>query len=100
MKPLFSTSGPTYILAILLIGLGIIGLKLLSIMAPLGRIILLSFVLGGLGIIGLILSLPFIIYGAIKHKKNFIILGIIGLLMMPITRVLLTLAIMNPLSQQ
>ena len=58
------------------------------------------YLLAVLCVIGFILSLPFIIYGAIKHKKNFIILGIIGLLMMPITRVLLTLAIMNPLSQQ
>jgi len=50
------------------------------------------FLLGILGIIGLILSLPFIIYGAVKHKKNFIILGIIGLLLLPITTALYGLA--------
>ena len=50
------------------------------------------FLLGILGIIGLILSLPFIIYGAVKHKKNFIILGIIGLLLLPITTTLYGLA--------
>jgi len=54
-------------------------------MSPLAALLNIIFLLLGiLYIIALILSLPFIIYGAIKHKKNFIILGIIGLLSLPI----------------
>ena len=67
-------------------------------MSPLAALLNIIFLLLGiLGIISLILSLPFIIYGAIKHKKNFIILGIIGLLILPITTALYGLA--NYLSQ-
>ena len=51
--------------------------------APIMNIII--FLLSILGIIGAILGIPFIIYGAIKKKKSFIISGAIGLATLPVT---------------
>jgi|GEM_PF-6047290 len=41
-----------------------------------------------LGFIGLFIGVPFIIYGAIKKKKKFIIVGVIGLVALPVAIVL------------
>lgn len=50
------------------------------------------YLLAVLCVIGFILSLPFIIYGAIKHKKNFIIGNYWLLLLLPIAVALYSLS--------